>query len=66
MLILCGKCGRPLCEIDVPDVNRAKANIVTRTLAGVGLDLPSGFAELLNPTPDQVAAFFNVRCPDGC
>lgn len=66
MVINCCRCGRPVCAIDPPEFKDFQVRTIMSMLAGIGLDVGNELEAILRPTPEGVAAGFQVRCPNGC
>lgn len=68
MVISCCKCGRPLVEVDMPDVETGAVERLTRALGRFGMSelIPADIGKYLRPTPETIAEELKPRCPDGC
>ena len=66
MVINCVKCGRPVCAVTLPELNKGEQLALRGLLGGLGVDLGAYLPLILNPTPEAVAAAARVACPDTC
>lgn len=68
MVIHCVKCGRPVVEIDRPEIDPKAIGRGARAAARFGFDLLpiDEISAFLNPTEETIQQFLKPRCANDC